>query len=128
MKTMNLELVQEVKQAEELEKQGRLEEAAGLYEAAIRSKPHDELPYQRLMIIYRKLKQSKDELRVIKAGLSVFESIYHKKSRNKKLTALSNALMKSAGLSNSKGQPVYYPEPINKWRKRLELLQKKLKK
>ena len=128
MKTMNLEVVQEVKQAGELEKQGRLEEAAEVYEAAIRSKPHDEHPYQRLMIIYRKLKQPKDEVRVIKAGLSVFESLYLKKSRNKKLTALSNALMKSAGLSHSKGKPVYFPEPINKWRKRLELLQERMKK
>lgn len=70
------------------------------------------------MIIYRKMKQPKDELRVIKAAIALFEAKYIKKSRSKKLTDLSNALMKSSGLANSKGKLVVYPEPIGKWQKR----------
>jgi tetratricopeptide (TPR) repeat protein len=125
---VNLEVITEVKHAEQLEQEGNVEEAARLYEQVIRSKPLDEHPYNRLMIIYRKLKQSKDELRIIKFAISVFESKYIKKSRNKKLTDLSAAIMKSSGLANSKGKLTVYPEPINKWQKRRELVEKKLKK
>jgi hypothetical protein len=128
MKAMNLAVIDDIRNAEQLEKEGQLEEAAKLYEAAIKSKPLDEHPYNRLMIIYRKLKKPKDELRVIKLGIAVFEVQYNKKSRNKKLTELSNKLMKSAGLVEKKGKATFYPEPINKWMKRKELLEKKMKK
>ncbi len=125
---MNLAVISEVKHAEQLEQEGNLDEAAKLYEHVIRSKPLDEHPYKRLMIIYRKLRQPKDELRVIKFSISVFESKYIKKSRSKKLTDLSTALMKSSGLVNAKGKLTVYPEPINKWMKRRELVEKKVKK
>lgn len=128
MKPMNLSVVEEVKHGEELEKEGRLEEAAKLYESAIRSKTGDEQPYHRLMIIYRKLKRPKDELRVIKYAIGVFQAMYLKKSSSRKLTSLSKALLKSTGLANAKGKLVYYPEPINKWQKRMELLEKRMKK
>lgn len=125
---MNLAVISEVKHAEQLEHEGNLIEAAKLYEHVIRSKPLDEHPYNRLMVLYRKLRQPKDELRVIKLGIDVFESKYIKKSRSKKLTDLSTALMKSSGLANSKGKLTVYPEPINKWMKRRELVEKKVKK
>jgi hypothetical protein len=128
MKPMNLAVVDDIRNAEQLEKDGQLQEAANLYEAAIKSKPVDEHPFNRLMIIYRKLKQPKDELRVIRLGISVFEAQFQKKSRNKKLTELSNKLMKSAGLADKKGKVLFHHEPVNKWMKRKELLEKKLKK
>jgi hypothetical protein len=127
MTCMSLE-VTEIKHAEQFELEGNLAEAAKLYEQVITSKPLEERPYNRLMIIYRKLKQPKDELRVIKFAISVFESKYMKRSRNKKLTDLSNALIKSTGLGNGKGEIFVYPEPIGKWHKRKELVEKKLKK
>lgn len=128
MISMNLGVISEVKHAEQLELEGNLEEATKLYEQVIKSKPLDEHPYTRLMIIYRKLKQPKDELRIIKFAIGVFESKYIKKSRSKKLTDLSTAIMKSSGLANSTGKLTVYPEPINKWMKRRELVEKKLKK
>ncbi|MCE3282012.1 MAG: hypothetical protein K0Q66_749, partial [Chitinophagaceae bacterium] len=79
----------------------------------------------RLMIIYRKLKQPKDELRVINFAIAVFEARYLKKSKSKKLNELSAALMKSAGLSNNKGKILVYPEPLNKWHKRKELMERR---
>lgn len=124
---MNLDVASDVKHAGQLEKEGQLEKAAELYEEFIKSKPLDEHPYNRLMIIYRKLKQPKDELRVIKAGIAVFESKLIRRSRDKKLTALSNAMMKSAGLADKKGKTTFYPEPISKWMKRKELVEKKLR-
>lgn len=125
---MNLEAVSETKHAEQLESEGKLDEAVKLYEQVIKSKPLDEHPYNRLMIIYRKLRQPKDELHIIKFAIAAFEAKYIKKSRSKKLTDLSAALMKSSGLANSKGKLVVYPEPINKWQKRKEVVEKKLKK
>ena len=125
---MELEVISEIQHAEQLEAEDKLEEAAKVYELVIKSKPLDEHPYNRLMIIYRKLKQPKDELRVIKFAIAAFEAKYIKKSRSKKLTDLSNALMKSSGLANSKGKLMVYPEPIGKWMKRKELVEKKSKK
>jgi hypothetical protein len=127
MKNMNLSVIDHTRNAEQLEKEGQLKEAAKLYEAAIKPKPVDEHPYNRLMIIYRKLKLPKDELRVIKQGIAVFETQYNKKSRNKKLTELSNKIMRSAGLADKKGNAIFHPEPVNKWMKRKELLEKKMK-
>jgi tetratricopeptide (TPR) repeat protein len=125
---MDLRVATDIQQAAQLEQDGQLEEAAKLYEDAIKPKPADEHPYNRLMIIYRKLKRPKDELRVIKAGIAAFESQFVRKSRNKKLTELSNAMMRSAGLSDKKGKQLYHPEPINKWMKRKELVERKLEK
>lgn len=127
MDLMDLAVVNDIQNAEQLEKEGQLKEASKLYEDAIKSKPLDEHPYNRLMIIYRKLKQPKDELRVIKTGIAVFEASFVRKSRNKKLAALSNAMMKTAGLADKKGKATYHPEPVNKWMKRKEVVEKKLK-
>jgi hypothetical protein len=44
------------------EVKGNLKQAAKYYEAAIKDEKPDELPFNRLMILYRKLKQYKDEL------------------------------------------------------------------
>jgi len=125
---MNLEVISGEKNAEQLEQEGNLTEAAKLYEQVIKTKQLEEHPYNRLMIIYRKLRLPKDELRVIKFAIAVFEAKYIKKSRSKKLTELSNALMKSSGLANSKGKLTVYPEPISKCMKRKELVEKKVKK
>lgn len=113
--------------ARQLEQQGELEGAARLYESVIKSTPADEHPYNRLMIIYRKLKRAKDELRVINAGIAAFEATFKRTSKNKKLTELSNKMMKTAGLTNSKGKPTFYPEPINKWMKRKQVVERKVK-
>lgn len=118
--------------AREAESSGNLEEAATLYEQVIKQNKADDLPFDRLMIIYRKLKQYKDELRVINKGIKVFEDFYKKPASRKsvkqeKLATLSNAFMKSAGLKDKKGNLVYVPEPISRWLKRKAVVEKKLK-
>ncbi len=113
--------------AEEEEK-GNLEQAAKYYEAAIKDDRPDEVPYNRLMILYRKQKRFKDELRVIKKGIRMFEDFYKSqapKTKGKKLNDLSEAFMKSAGLKDKKGKLLYNPEPIAKWLKRKEVVEKK---
>ena len=110
-----------------------LKRAATLYEQAIKEKPTDEFSYNRLMIVYRKLKQYKDELRVINKAIKNFKEAHAKKigkglRKNSTVGKLSTALMKSAGLLDKKGNAVYVPEPIARWEKRKLTVEKRLKK
>lgn len=122
------ELMAEAKEAEE---NNELEKAAKIYERAIRSEPHEEQPYNRLMIVYRKLTWYEEELKIIKKGINAFEELYQKKSerllgKNQTVNRLSNALAKSLGQKGKKTEHVYYPEPIPKWLKRQKVVEKKL--
>lgn len=122
------ELMAEAKDAEE---NNELEKAAKIYERAIKSEPHEEQPYNRLMIIYRKLTLYEDELKIIKKGITAFEELYQKKSekllsKNQSVARLSNALAKSLGQKGKKTETIYYPEPIPKWMKRQKVVEKKL--
>lgn len=122
------ELINEAKEAEE---NNELEKAAKIYERAIKSEPHEEQPYNRLMIIYRKLTRYEDELKIIKKGIATFEELYQKKSeklisKNQSVARLSNALAKSLGQKGKKVEATYYPEPISKWMKRQKAVEKKL--
>ena len=124
----NKEIISKARQAEA---DNEFEKAAELYEKVIKSNKKDEESYDRLMIIYRKLKRYKAELRVIDAGIKFFENQYKKKSekligKNKKLLQLSNALAKTTGLTDKKGNATFYPEPIGRWKKRRAIVEKKL--
>ena len=114
----------------EEEAKGNLKQAAKYYESAIKDERADEFPYNRLMIIYRKQKLYKDELRVIKRGIKIFEDFYKRHSpktrKGKKLSELSEVFMKASGLKDKKGNLVYQPEPIAKWTKRKEVVEKKM--
>lgn len=122
------ELMAEAKEAEE---NNELEKAAKMYERAVKAEPHEELPYNRLMIIFRKLTQYEDELRIIKKGIESFEALYQKKSekllsKNQSVARLSNALAKSLGQKGKKAENLFYPKPIPKWMKRQKVVEKKL--
>jgi hypothetical protein len=122
------ELIAEAKEAEE---NSELEKAAKIYQRTIRLEPHDERPYNRLMIIYRKLTWYEEELKTIKKGIEVFQELYQKKSnrlieKNKTAVRLSHALAKSLGQKGKKTEPFFYPEPIPKWIKRQNIVEKKL--
>lgn len=120
-----------MKEAKEAEENNELEKAAKIYERATKQEPHEEQAYDRLLVIYRKLRQYEDELKVIKKGLAAFEELYQKKTerlldKNKSVERLSNALAKSLGQKGKKTESLYYPEPIPKWMKRQKLVEKKL--
>jgi tetratricopeptide (TPR) repeat protein len=118
-------------EARQEEQAGNLQRAIKLYEQNIREEYADEYAFERLMIIYRKQKQYKDELRVINLGIDLFEHSLkeHLKqtlSRHmdgKKLELLSNAILKKTG---SKTQQAHFPDPIDKWMKRREIVEEKL--
>lgn len=122
------ELIAEAKEAEQDQD---LDKAAKIYERAQKLEPQEELPYNRLMIIYRKQKQYENELKVIEKGISAFEKMYEKRTkkilnRRPQATRLSNALIKSLGLKDKKGNAIFKPEPIAKWMKRKQMVEKKI--
>ena len=122
---------QSIANAKQAEIDGDIESAAAFYEDAIKDEKAGEFPFDRLMIIYRKLKQYKKELQVINKGIRLFEARHKKhqpKSASKKqVTALSNAFMKTSGLHDKKGESLYKPQPIARWLQRKSVIEKKIK-
>jgi tetratricopeptide (TPR) repeat protein len=118
--------------ASEAEEAGDVNKAIRFYEQNIREDHADKFAFERLMIIYRKQKEYKDELRVIKRGIEVFqqsfkERVKHSLARrvsDKKLEQLSNAILK---ISGQKKEELHFPDPIDKWLKRKKIVEKKLK-
>jgi two-component SAPR family response regulator len=120
------ELIADAKSAEE---DGQPEQAAELYDQALQQDGLNEYAYNRLMIIYRKLKDKKKELQIINIAIKAYEDFYaSKKHTSKSITTISNKLNKSFGLTDKKGLAIYTPEPIATWQKRKELLERRKKK
>ena len=82
------------------------------------------------MIIYRKLKDTKNETRIIDSGIKAFTEFYTPAaSKNSNVVKLSNKLNFLVGLTDKKGKAIHDPEPIATWKKRKQiLLGKKTKK
>lgn len=120
-----------IEKAREAEAGQEVERAIELYKQVIKDNPVNEPAYDRLMILYRKSGRYKDELKIINAGIKAFESLYKAKSkhsRSRKVAEISSALLKSTGLADKKGNHLYEPEPIGKWKKRKLVVEKKLMK
>ncbi len=118
-------------EAKDAEENNELEKATKIYERAIKMEPQEEQPYNRLMIIYRKMTWYEAELKIIKKGIAAFKELYQRKSKrllgkNETAARLSNALAKSLGQKEKKTEALYYPEPIPKWMKRQKIVEKKL--
>lgn len=119
-------------EAKEAELNDDLPEAIKLYDRAVKQVPTDERAYNRLMVIYRKEKEYKLELKVIEKGIEVFAKLYQSKTKkvvgnDKEAVRLSNALIRSLGLKDKKGNDLIEHEPIATWKKRKEVVLKKIK-
>lgn len=128
MKSKN-ELLREAR-SQELE--GKTSDAIKSYSLVISKDPLQAGAYNRLMILYRKLKEYRKELAVIKQAIDAYEQDIKEdqqawKKANSKSARLSLSLAKTMGLLNDKGLPVYEEPQIKTWRKRLETVQKKIK-
>src|ERR1051326_2333258 len=118
--------------AKEAEEDDDVNKAVRFYEQNIKEDYADKISFERLMIIYRKQKEYKEELRGIKRGIEVFqknmkERVKHSLARHvsdKKLEQLSSAILKITG---QKKEEVHFPDPVDKWLKRKEIVEKKLK-
>lgn len=93
------------------------------------------LPYERLMIWYRRHKMYAEEINVISKGISMLKSFYADQQKqalgrriNPSVKALSAKINKSTGLHDKKGNDLFLPEPMGKWQKRKVVAEAKLKK
>src|SRR5436190_14191698 len=127
-----LKIEERNKTAMQAEREEDVNKAIRFYEQNIREDHADKFAFERLMVIYRKDKEYKNELRVIKRGIEVFqkkfkERVKHSLARrvsDKKLEQLSNAIIK---ISGQKKEELHFPDPVDKWLKRKDVVEKKLK-
>ena len=117
-----------IEEADEAEQKEDISLAKEDYEEVIKKDPLAEKAYDRLMILYRKEKDYKSELKLINAGIKAFENFYRsRKSGSKKIAEISKKLNRSFGFTDKKGNTVYDPEPIAKWKKRRLTVEKRIK-
>ena len=127
-----LKIEERNKTAMQAEREEDVNKAIRFYEQNIREDHADKFAFERLMVIYRKDKEYKNELRVIKRGIEVFqkkfkERVKHSLARrvsDKKLEQLSNAIIK---ISGQKKEELHFPDPVDKWLKRKEIVEKRLR-
>lgn len=117
-----------VKLAKWLEQSGKYAEAAKIYEREVKAHPFREYNYTRLMMIYRKDKDYRNEMRIINSGISAFSDYYKPASlsKNKNVVKLSRQLNKMVGLTDEKGNNLFDAGPIGKWKRRKEAVLKKI--
>ena len=120
-----------LEEAKESEASGDWKKAESLYEKIIKADPHNEIAYNRLMIIYHKQKELNKELAIVKKAIRAFEDMHAsvtKTIKSKKVSSLSNVFLKITGLANKKGKLLYLPGPLSKWNRRKAVIEMKLKK
>lgn len=112
----------------QLEKQGDNKAAINIYENELKKRPLEPYVYNRLMICYRKEKQYKKELALATTAIEKFKALLQpvKNTHSKKIASLSRSILISTGLTNKKGAPMYYPQPIAGWEKRKLTIKRKL--
>jgi tetratricopeptide (TPR) repeat protein len=97
------------------------------YQHIAKAYPLSEIVYDRIMILYRQLKEPDKELRWIEKAIKIFEKHFAKpRSKSKsgaKINALSQSILRSTGLVDKKGKALHQPQPIGRWQKRKELLE-----
>ena len=111
------------------------DEPIDVYQQQVKKGTLSTIPYDRLMIYYRKQKRYSEELEVISKGIEALQNFYADQQKqalrsrmNPKLEALSRKIGKSTGLLDKKGKEVYLPEPLPKWIKRKSVVEDKINK
>lgn len=118
--------------AREAEQAGETDTAEKLYKQALKNDPLDDLAWNRLMVTYRRRKDYKQEQQIIKAAIAAH--VQHAQDdqaawlkRNRKTARTAKALVKSLGLLDRKGMPKLETRQLEAWRKRLTLVNKRIK-
>lgn len=115
-------------QGKEFEKSGDIQSAITVYEENIATLYPALHAYERLMIIYHRLKDYENEKRVIDIAIQVFDA-YNINDANLRIEShperkaeILNALRSCTELRGEDGWVIFNPVNVNKWRKRLEKL------
>jgi len=110
-----------------MEKEGRLKEAADLFQKILKASPSNDKALSRLMVIYRKLKDPRKELTIVNNLIRRQEALYKPlKKIRASVSTLSKKLNLSLGRTDKKGRELYLPDAIKKLHKRKEAVLKKL--
>jgi hypothetical protein len=119
-----LKLIPWLGEATEMEKQDK-EEAVKEYKKIAAVYPLNEKVYD----LYRQLKMPKEELLWIHKAIRTFEEKFKTTTvkPSAKIASISKSLIRSMGLADKKGKSNYLPQPIARWTRRKELLEKKQK-
>lgn len=59
--------------AKKFEESGKIDEAINIYEECVHLKCEDSIPYDRLVILYRKKRQKDHEIRILKLAIQMFK-------------------------------------------------------
>lgn len=117
----------------DLEKQGDIQGAISLYEENVATLYPALHAYTRLMVLYHKTKDFKNEKRIIKIAIEVFTT-YNINEANRKIDAnpqmkdsILECLKNCSTLRDADGWVIYNPIDIHKWENRLRKLQIKQK-
>ena len=123
----DISLAQWLAQTKELES-GDLNEAIREYKRIALAYPKNEKAFNRLMILFRKLNQDKDELYWVNKAIQNFQERGDKKKHppGSSIARLSKLISKSTGLTDKKGNPLHVSAPIEKWLRRKALITKRM--
>ncbi len=106
-----------------LEQQGELKAAAALYGLLHKHTPKSIRILARLIIIYRKLKDTVREIKYIDAAIKIQEQYYTAgKTTNKKTIAISRQLNLLLGHTDKKGKAVFKSDDLLKLEMRKQRL------
>lgn len=122
-------------QAREQEQQGNLAEAAALYEKIVAKDALNEQAVNRLLIMYRKLKQYRKEMQLLNAAIKanmgkVQQQQQAWSKKHPKAARASRSLLRSLVTKTRRDTAMsqYEEAIVSTWRKRKENLSKKLAK
>lgn len=112
--------------AMELERTGAIKEAAALYRILLKHSPNNLRILNRMMIVYRKLKDAVNEIKTIDTVIRIQEQYYNAgKNANKKTIAISKQLNLLLGHTDKKGKAVFKSPYLMKLEMRKQRLQLK---
>ncbi|RYY68645.1 MAG: hypothetical protein EOO13_11730 [Chitinophagaceae bacterium] len=115
--------------AQALEQKEDFSGAASLYEALLKQSPKNLRILQRLMVLFRKLRNVKKELQYIDTAIKVQQQKYVINGElDKRAATISNQLNKMLGHTDKKGKTVFVADEILKLElRKARLLSKKPK-
>ena|SRR6201985_1655727 len=119
--------------ARNLEREGEFAKAEKGYEAILLKEPTVYEAYDRLMVIYRKLKDYHKELSTVNRAIKAFQADFINSQKewmgkHRVAARLSKSLAVSLGVLDKKGLPVNDDPQMVKWKKRKTVISKRLKK
>jgi len=109
--------------ARELEQKGFYKEAAALYEKLLKAAPNSLRIINRLLIVYRKLKEVKKEIHYIDKAIAIQQQYFASRATpDKTITNISKKLNALLGHTDKKGKPVLVPAEVLKLQERKKRL------